>query len=97
MLENTDVLCLVYPMLPVSLDFPFFIAPSVFSNMYLKCYLSKRVRSVIQKPLHGGNDCPPLEQTRNGRLNQILKRQTSRFRYGSKVLAVTITQWSTQY
>jgi hypothetical protein len=32
------VLCflrLVYPMLPVSLDFPFFIAPSVFSNVYL--------------------------------------------------------------
>jgi hypothetical protein len=28
--------------------------------------LSKRVRSVIQEPLHGGKDCPPLEQTRNG-------------------------------
>jgi hypothetical protein len=27
---------LVYPMLPVSLDCPFFIAPSVFSNLYLK-------------------------------------------------------------
>jgi len=25
---------LVYPMLPVSLDCPFFIAPSVFSNIY---------------------------------------------------------------
>ena len=26
---------LVYPMLPVSLDCPFLIAPSVFSNVYL--------------------------------------------------------------
>ena len=29
------VLCFVYPMLPVSLDCPFSIAPSVFSNVYL--------------------------------------------------------------
>jgi hypothetical protein len=29
------VLCLVYPMLPVFLDCPFLIAPSVFSNVYL--------------------------------------------------------------
>jgi hypothetical protein len=28
---------LVYPMLPVSLDCPVFIAPSVFSNIYLSC------------------------------------------------------------
>ena len=28
------VLCLVYPMLPVSQDCPFLIAPSVFSNVY---------------------------------------------------------------
>ena len=27
-------LCFVYPMLPVSLDCPFSIAPSVFSNIY---------------------------------------------------------------
>ena len=27
--------CLVYPMMPVSLDFTFLIAPSVFSNVYL--------------------------------------------------------------
>ena len=27
--------CLVYPILPVSLDWPFLIAPSVFSNVYL--------------------------------------------------------------
>ena len=27
---------LVYPMLPVSLDCPFLIAPSVFSNVYLQ-------------------------------------------------------------
>ena len=29
------VLCFVYPMLPVSLDYPLFIAPSVFSDVYL--------------------------------------------------------------
>jgi hypothetical protein len=28
------VFCLVHPMLPVSLDYPFLIAPSVFSNAY---------------------------------------------------------------
>ena len=28
-------LCPVYPMLPVSLDYPFVIAPSVFSNLYI--------------------------------------------------------------
>ena len=28
-------LCFVYPMLPVSLDYPLFIAPSVFSDLYL--------------------------------------------------------------
>jgi hypothetical protein len=30
-------LCLVYPMLPVSLDRPFLIAPSVFCNVYFLC------------------------------------------------------------
>ena len=38
-----DILCcllrLVYPMLPVSLDYSFLIAPSVFSNVYLSCVL----------------------------------------------------------
>ena len=29
-------LCLVYPVLPVSLDCPFLIAPSVFSNVYFR-------------------------------------------------------------
>jgi hypothetical protein len=29
------VMCLVCPMLPVSLDYPFLIAPSSFSNVYL--------------------------------------------------------------
>ena len=33
------VLCLVYPVLPVSLDCPFLIAPSVFSNIYFYCVL----------------------------------------------------------
>ena len=29
-------LCLVYLLLPVTLDFPFLIAPSVFSNVYIR-------------------------------------------------------------
>ena len=33
------VLCLVYPMLPVSLGCLFLIAPSVFSNVYLQRYV----------------------------------------------------------
>ena len=33
--KGVFVLCLVYPMLTVSLDCPFLIAPSVFSNVYL--------------------------------------------------------------
>ena len=33
------VLCLVYPMLPVSLDCPFMIAPLVFSDVYVSCFL----------------------------------------------------------
>jgi len=37
------ILCLVYPMLPVSLDCPFLIAPSVFSNVYLFCLSSSCV------------------------------------------------------
>jgi hypothetical protein len=36
-------------------------------------------------------DFKTIPTVRNGRLNQILKRQTSRFHYGSKVPAVTIT------
>jgi len=37
---------LVYPVLPISLDYPFLIAPSVFSNVHLQekddlaCFLS---------------------------------------------------------
>jgi hypothetical protein len=37
------VLCLVYPMLPVSLDYPFLIVPSVFSNVDLFCLSSSCV------------------------------------------------------
>ena len=29
------VLCFVYPMLPVSLDYPLFLAPAVISDVYL--------------------------------------------------------------
>jgi len=35
----TFVLCLVYPMLLVSLDFPFLIAPSVFSGLSILDWL----------------------------------------------------------
>ena len=31
-------LCLVYPMLPVSLGYPFIDCPSVFSNVYLQLF-----------------------------------------------------------
>jgi len=34
-------LSLVYPMLPVSLDCPFLIAPSVFSNLYIAKLIQK--------------------------------------------------------
>ena len=33
------ILCFVCPMLPVSLDCPFLIAPSVFSNVYLALFI----------------------------------------------------------
>jgi hypothetical protein len=41
------VLCLMYPMLPVSLDCTFFIAPSLFSNVYyflVVCYITLNVQ-----------------------------------------------------
>jgi hypothetical protein len=44
------IVCLVYQMLPFSLDCPFLIAPSVFYNVYLlyesNCYLNIRQRRV---------------------------------------------------
>jgi hypothetical protein len=36
-------LCLVYHMLPVSADCPFFIAPSVFFNVYGRITRIKRI------------------------------------------------------
>ena len=38
-LQHLFAMCLVYPMLPVSLNCPFLIAPSVFSHIYLSCVL----------------------------------------------------------
>ena len=38
---------LVYPMLSVSLDCPFVIAPSVFSNVYLDIYVSITITGSI--------------------------------------------------
>ena len=46
----------------------------------------------------GNRNGPDLVQAfllRNGGLNRILRRQTSRFHYGSKVPAVTITVFHT--
>jgi hypothetical protein len=45
------VLCLVYPVLPVSLDCPFCIAPLVFSDVYLSCVL-------VYPMLSDSLDCP---------------------------------------
>ena len=33
------ILCIVRPMLPISLDFPFLIAPTDFANAYLDLYM----------------------------------------------------------
>jgi len=41
------VLCLVSPMLPFSLDCPFFIVPSVFSNVYLNVLDQAGFRKII--------------------------------------------------
>jgi hypothetical protein len=54
-------LLLVYPMLPISLDFPFLIAPSVFSNVYfirftIKICLSMWVlQYIFQSPWYSWN------------------------------------------
>ena len=53
------VLCLVYPMLPISLDCPFLIAPSVFSNVYLFCLLVF-VLCLVYPMLPVSLDCPFL-------------------------------------
>ena len=49
-------LCFVYPMLPVSLDCPFLIAPSVFSNIYLFSFVLCLVYPMLPVSL----DCPFL-------------------------------------
>jgi hypothetical protein len=46
----------VYPMLPVSLDCPFLICPSVFSNVYLFSFVLCRVCPMLPVSL----DCPFL-------------------------------------
>ena len=40
-------LCLVYPMLPVALDCPFLIAPSVFSNVYFTADVTVAMMSKV--------------------------------------------------
>ena len=42
-------LCLVYPMLPVSLGCPFSIAPSVFSNLYIYIQFILNLRCSIMQ------------------------------------------------
>ena len=51
-LRSAFVLCFMYHMLPVSLDYPFLIARSVFSNVYLRavmyiCMLGLRFLSLL--------------------------------------------------
>ena len=41
------VFCLVYPMLPVSLDCPFLIAPSVFSNVYVEPFTTLIISPIL--------------------------------------------------
>ena len=45
------VLCLEYTMLPVSLDCPFLIAPSVFSSGYIE-YNDQSKRTKLQTMVH---------------------------------------------
>ena len=49
---------LVYPMLPVSLECPFLVAPSVFSNVYLFCFSSSCVSYVTSFSGLSIFDCP---------------------------------------
>jgi hypothetical protein len=44
------VLCLVYPVLPVSLTCPFLMTTSVISSVYLSCVLCIRCSSWMDKP-----------------------------------------------
>jgi len=41
------ILCLVYPILPVSLVCPFLIALSVLSNVYLKVFVTEHTNSLV--------------------------------------------------
>jgi hypothetical protein len=50
----------VYPVLPVSLDFPFLIAPSVFSNVYF--YRAAASDKVHQLLAHGRRFSPGTER-----------------------------------
>ena len=56
------VMCLVYHMLPVSLNCPFFIAPSVFSNVYQTHVFTQAYFTIvyncllIQHSICNGND-----------------------------------------
>jgi hypothetical protein len=54
------VLCLVCPMLPVSLDCPFLIAPSIFSNVYLFVCLFVFVLCLVYPMLPVSVDYPFL-------------------------------------
>jgi hypothetical protein len=49
-LQRLFVLCLVCPMLPVSLNWLFLVAPLVFSNVYLSCVLCVQCRQYLCSP-----------------------------------------------
>jgi hypothetical protein len=69
------VLCLVYPMLPVSLDFAFLIAPLVFSNISLHLRLGRFSRR-LTKNVHDLN----FAFTINSYRNNFCKRAAELFR-----------------
>ena len=59
--RQCDCLRLMYPMLPISLDCPFLIASSVFSNVYLKTIL------IVQDCVYYGD----FLQLQNGNISSI--------------------------
>ena len=50
---------IVYPVLPVSLDCPFLIAPLVFSNVYFIYHRSSAQQKLISKNMKGVFPPPP--------------------------------------
>jgi hypothetical protein len=73
----------------------FFSSIFPISFHYSTCLSIKKSENKKKRRKKYGKPQLPVAYARTGRLNQILKRQTSRFHYGSKVPAVTITVFIT--